>query len=348
MLSIRGGFNAGLYRIDSVVGTTVTVISTQPFMLTATDQDWIIMRELLQIEAKATSLINKLEIGSGSANTELGFTPGDVVVGQTSGFRATENETAVNFTRKDVEAGDIAKVKINGVYSNYTVLQVADDGEQLEVSPLLDADATIEAFEIKSESVQKYEEFVDLLAIWYAQKAASDYTNNIRELERVMNPLIYNTRPTKAQLADARNATQDLKDLLTHSTAPYGLTQVLVYYGIRRVGRMDAALKMLKERGLDRAYNRLTRGYVRNFFSMDKDDASYGGYMLKTIRKVMQNDVRKSRHDEDDDDVRLDSTIRGTDANFDYSDADADEALVLLGEKPDYYNTRWSKRRWRY
>ena len=349
ILTIRNGFNAGSYRIDSIVGDIITVISTQPFMLTGTGQDWIVLRELLQIESKAGSLINKLEIGFGSANAELGFTPGDTVVGTTTGFRATEDEVAVNFTRSDVEVGDIAKVKIGGVFSNKTVLQVVDDGEQLEVSPAFDADAVIESFEIKSESVQKYEEFVDLLTAWYAQKDASHYRTDIKELERVMNPLIHNTRPTKAQLNDARDAATELKQLLTNSTAPFGLTQVLVYYGIRRVGRMDAALKMLKERGLGRAYNRLTRGYIGNFFGMDKDDASYGGYMLKTVRNLMQNDLRVSKKVEDADDSILDATIRGTDGNFDYSDADADEALVLLGEKPSFSSAYQKKsRRWRY
>ncbi len=115
-----------------------------------------------------------------------------------------------------------------------------------------------------------------------------------------------------------------------------GLTEILKAFQVGTVPRIDAALKMLKERGMDRAYELLMDGKIEAFFGMDKDDSSSSSYMLKTMRSLVQSDLRVSKLNEDADDTVHTGLVVETDPDYDYSDADSDENVKLLGEVPDF------------
>jgi hypothetical protein len=332
MLVIREGLNAGYRRVVSVQRLLgfdrVTIESATPFKETGTTESWILLSEKLKLTSKATDLTTELVIGTGNANSVLGFSP-STVPGTTTGFRVAENGTDVDFLRLDVVEGDI--VRIAG--SDREVLELSTN-YQLELDPPLNTDATITGFRILSAAAVAYESLDTALDSWYELLEASDFQEDILELERVINPLVANKNPSLALLQTARDKVAELRSLLTDTT-PDGLTEVLKAFQVAIVPRIDAALKMLVERGMDRAYDLLMDGEIATFFAMDKDDASSSSFMLKSMRGVVQSDLPISKLDEDADDIIHDDLVEDTDADYDYSDEDEDENVKLLGEVPD-------------
>lgn len=334
MLLVRSGINAGYRRISGVVRASyddIVVEAAEPFKVTGLDESWLVLSEKLKLTSGAADLTTAVEIGSASLNSVMGFTAG-TTVGATTGFRVAESSADVDFTQSDVVAGDIVRIGS----TDYEVVELSANS-QLELDPPLATNAIIPSFQILSAAAVAYGELVSALAEWDDLLAASDFQEDILELERVMNPLIANKNPSIAQLQDARNTLQSLRDLLSNAS-PDGLAEILQAFQVRIVPRIDAALKMLKERGMDRAYDLLMDGKIEEFFGMDKDDASSSAYMLKSMRDVVQSDLPLSKLDEDADDIIHDDLVVGTDPDYDYSDADADENVKLLGEVPDFDN----------
>lgn len=150
---------------------------------------------------------------------------------------------------------------------------------------------------------------------------------SIGELERLMNPLLVNAHPSVAQVNDAMSAVQDL----LYTVAGFALVCTSVVS--RKVDRIDAALNMLQERGLDLAYKALATGDLVTFLAMDKDDASSSAAMLKASREVAQQDVPVSKTTDDADIERTHKTTTYVpDAAYDYSDTAQDEAANLIGD----------------
>jgi hypothetical protein len=112
------------------------------------------------------------------------------------------------------------------------------------------------------------------------------------------------------------------------------LRDALEKFVTRTSPRIDAAIKMLQERGFDRAYNTLMDGDLVSFFGYDKDEAASGAYMLKTMRSLAQNDLAVSKSNNTMDDTSLQSFSTTTNPNYDYSDGDKDENISLIGSAP--------------
>lgn len=343
-LYIQSGVNAGPHRITSIVpGFTdaVAVSTSTPFILTGVDQHWVVVDEYLQLVSKTSDLSTKLLVGAGTANTELGLAAGSTY-GTTTGF--TTN-TLASFTKADVVVGDVLRIPSE---SDRKVSLVTSDN-QVEVTPPLPTNATGLSFQVLSASALAYSQFIADLLNWDADRKSSAFATDLSELQRVMNPLLNNTQPTSGQINNAL-------DLL--SEAPLGqldlrtlfslLRDVLVAFEVNRVSRIDAALNMLQERGMDRAYDHLMDGKLAAVFSFDKDDVASSAYMLKTSRAVAQEDVPVSKLDEAAGDTVAGNEIVGTDADFDVSDMDPDENLSLLGEVADYSDSDASEATKRY
>jgi hypothetical protein len=333
-LVIRTGDSVGYHRIASVTRTTkdiVTIESDNPFRGNETGVSYRVLRELLRIKSKTSTLATRLEIGTGSANSKLGFTSGEVARGTTTGFRVENSSgVATNFTRKDIIEGD----EVQLLSTTHDVVQVADDGDQLELDPSVDTGYPVSpdtgTFIIYSAAAKAYEAFATALASWDTVLEASDYEEDITELTRAMSPLLANKRPSAAQVGDAQTAAAALKSLMN------SLTTVLTGFVVSPIGRMDAALKMLRERDMERGYDLLLDGEVGEFFGLDKDDVSVSGHALKTMREVAREDLPQSKLEEDSGDTIVDPTeVVETDADYDYSDQDEDEDLTVLGEELD-------------
>ena len=328
-LLIRNGVNAGAYYVRSTGGTTLEIIFGEFPDPAAIDQSYLILDNRLVLTSLSSTTTTALIIGVASANDKLGLIPG-TYKGTTTGFRATESGTDANFLSEDVIVGDI--LRIQGELDR-TVLERSDD-KQLEVTPPLETGRTSISFQIISAAAVAYGEFVDQLTTWEVSKSASKFYEDLSELERVMNPLIVNKTPSLALLSDAGNTVADLRKLLTQ-VFPLGLKETLEGFEVAAVGRMEASLNMIQERGLDRAYDYLLDGKIAAFFGFDKDDAALSTYMMKTMRSVVQDDLPLSKLDEDADDIIHDELIVDSDADYDFSDIDDDEGLELLGEVAD-------------
>lgn len=326
---IRSGANAGAHRIVSIARTTVdtvTVSADTPFVAVESDQSWVIVKEVLRLSSKSSAMDTQITVAAGLANTDLGLTAGDEY-GTTTGFRVASSGTDVDFTQYDIVVGDI--VRLPAPAADRTVLELSDGGKQLEVTEPVGTDLGAGQFRIISAAAVAYEAFEAAVDLWQQDRASSNFSEDISELERVMNPLLANKRPSAAQVADANVRANELRDLLS------ALSEVLVSFEVAKVGRMDASLNMLRERGLDRAYDYLMDGKIAEFFGFDKDDAAGSAYMLKTSRAVVQADLAVSKLDEDADDIIHTDLVQDTDADYDFSDGDLDEGFATLGEVPD-------------
>lgn len=339
-LLIRSGESVGYHRIVSIATgggyDTVTVSTSTPFHTTETDLSWLVLRELLVITSKSTGLDAALEVAAANGNTTLGFTVG-TTYGTTTGFEVINGSgVALDLSRYDIVVDDIVRlVDSTDTATFHTIIEISDDNKQVELDPPVSLGRTITEFKIYSAAAVAYEAFIEDVEAWDTMRGASDYAEDISELERVMNPLLVNKNPSRAQVSDAEDAVVELKALLTN-TSPQGLTEVLTGFEVAAVPRIDAALRMLVERGLDRAYDELLDGNVEGFFGMDKDDAGSGSYMLKQMRTVVQSDLPVSKLEDDADDLIHDVLAEETDADYDYSDEDEDENIEILGEVPDF------------
>lgn len=331
---IRNGLNVGYHRIVSVTryptADEVVVSSSTPFpSFVANDQDWIIIRERLVLTSKAVGLESEVSVGIGNANATVGLTVGSSY-GQTTGFRAATAGVDIDFTVHDVVVNDILYLTDSTpTETRHTISSLEDSNKQLEFTPALPSNITLTAFRILSTAAESYALFIAQMEAW-TRAIPSVYEENTLELDRQMNPLLANKQPSIAQLNDARAAAQLLRTTLKN------LSNILVAFVVAAVSRIDAALKMLRERGMDKAYDLLMTGEIASFFDMDKDDAASSAFMLKSMRSVVQQDLPVSKLEDDIDDTYAKDTIVGTDPDQDFSDQDTDENLRILGEVPDF------------
>lgn len=333
MLYIRSGANSGYYRIVSVtLGSpydTITVSSGSFVAPFVGNQSWQILRELLTVTSKVADLSSRVQVNAASANSTIGLTVG-TYYGTTTGFEIVDQGSAINLVQAFVVVGDKVQL-VNGTEVTDCTVAAMDSDYQLELTPPIKLDGSIAySFSIWSADVIAYEQFSTSMVSWKAALQTSLFSEDAGELVRAFNPVLYNKNPSQAQISDADSSASQLAGILS------ALSSILVAYVIRVIPRMDAALRMLLERGMDRAYDTLLGGNVIDFFSYDKDDVSSSAYMLKASRTVVQSDIPISKLETDGDDVIHDpTTIVTTDSNYDYSDMDKDENIALLGELPD-------------
>jgi hypothetical protein len=339
---IRGGMNDGYHRILSVTRISpyydrVKVTYDSHFSSELSNQNWIVLRNVLKLQSKLSTLSSKIEILNASANTEIGLSTGNYY-STTNAFRATNFGTPVNFDQYDIVVGDILYI-FDGVSAEteHVITDIEDSNSLLIFSPPLPTITAIQSFRILSISSVEYKKLDVSLIDWEDwRRSTIDYLvflDSTLELDRVINPLLSNKNPSYGQCLQAQTKLQNLYEILIN------LSNILVNFEIASVSRIDSGLKMLKERGLDRAYDLLMRGSLFEFFNMDKDDAASSSYMLKSVRQIVQKDLPLSKSNLGDDTVNV-ATIKGTDASLDYSDRDLDEGLQLLGEVPDFDNPK--------
>jgi hypothetical protein len=347
MLYVLNGINVGYYRIVSITTSglydLILVESTTTFLTPYTaNVGWSVVRETVELESKATDLTTAIDIRDASANTTLGLTVGKVV-GTTTGFQVKKSGVAQNFTSADVAVGDYVQLGTTdydpnlphylvGSLSSPTQIELALGSEF--VMPYIDP--LPQQFVIISADYIAYYQFVQGMNEWRKATEASKYSKDIQELERVMNPLLVNTNPSDGQIKDARfyGTFPLLLDPDPTKRLLPPLRDALKKFVTRTSSRIDAAIKMLQERGFDRAYNTLMDGDLVSFFGYDKDDAASGAYMLKTMRSLAQNDLAVSKSNNTMDDTSLQSSSTTTNANYDYSDGDKDENIKLIGNAP--------------
>ena len=356
MLYVLNGANSGYYEIIQIVPHTVpgddyvtiqvVVDSRRPFQTpyNVPGTSWSVVREVVELESKSTALTTAIDIRDATANDTLGFTVGRVG-GTTTGFQVMVSGTPQDFSLADVEAGDLITIwsttppatKYTCTVASFT-LDPNGKPTQLEMSAekegeeLPTASIDPQNFNIFSADFIAYKQFVQDMNAWQQATAESKYSKDIQELERAMNPLLVNTNPSQGQINDAHNyGTRPL--IVTPGFLPL-LRDALTKFVTRTSPRIDAAIKMLQERGFDRAYNTLMDGDLVSFFGYDKDDAASGAYMLKTMRSLAQNDLAVSKSNNTMDDTSLQSSSTTTNANYDYSDGDKDENIKLIGNAP--------------
>lgn len=326
VLIIYDGVNRGSHHIQSVTrvpgSPDVLSVETADWFadVSVTDVRWGLRRESLTIISTATDVTkSELQVGAGSANTKLDLSGPSY--GQTPAVSGS-----VNYDRSGVIAGDVAYLS-----SKTFVSSVESGGAVLELTDYVSVDASPVQMTVRSAGSVAYEDLSSEIGGWRSgDLEPSGLDEDLSEVVRLMNPLLYNDNPSLVAVNDARTAINTVKDVLD------SLLSVLVGFSVKKSHSVDNILSLLLERGMDRAYETLMDGDVLGFFGMGEYDMSYGASLLKGMRTLAQVDVPVTRHGEDAGDVVHDSdvSIPDIDADFDFSDADPDEGYNELGETP--------------
>jgi hypothetical protein len=335
-LRISSGANIGNYPISSVSYGAIydEILVGRAFPVVVGDAsknlEWEIRNDFLYIRSATSSTASKLELGAGSAHSELGLMSG-TYLGLVSGVRIKDGTKELNFSRNDVVAGDVLTLLGPTYTSVHTVTEVSSDGYQVELEPLVYSDLTAHEYRVESSGALAYDEFFEALTAWDGSTLQdSKFSEDIQELERTLNPLLYSKNPAAAVLGTASSTATALRNVYTE------LSDLLAEFVTSRVPRIDAVLDMLQERGLDRAYDLLLLGEFEDFFSATKDGSSYGGNLLEKMRLIAQNDVPQGRTlAEDNVDDRLDGSYEEADADFDFSDQDDEGGELEIDDVPD-------------
>lgn len=335
-LVISNGENFGNYRISSVsLGPSYDELEVSRALPAVTgdaalSQEWSVRNDVLAIKSGTQSTSSQLVVNAATANTTLGLVSG-TYLGLLSGVRVYEGSTAVSFSRADVVAGDTLTLKGPIYETEHVVTEVTNDGAQVEVDPLVASDLSAHEYQVDSSGALAYDEFLVSLAEWYSEKLnSSKFSEDVLELERVLNPLLANRNPSSTLVGTADQTALVLSDIYS------SLSGVLADFTTLRVPRIDAVLDMLQERGLDKAHDLLLLGEFEEFFAATKDGASYGGNLLEKMRAIAQNDVPQGRGvDQDNVDDRLTGSYEEADADFDFSDQDDESGELEVDDVPD-------------
>lgn len=153
------------------------------------------------------------------------------------------------------------------------------------------------------------------------------FDEDVAKVQRILSPII--SKPTKAQIGDARRV---LEDVQTRLTALLDFLQTVVVRADRSQFSSVAAniLSALEERGLDRAQELLSSGQFSVFFSLSSATASKSNRLLTAIEAVAIQDLPVSTLEVDIDD---DQTPRGTNPDSNVLDgAEIDSSGSLVGD----------------
>jgi hypothetical protein len=159
---------------------------------------------------------------------------------------------------------------------------------------------------------------------------ASVFKSDILDLERKLNPLLYNMHPTTGMVNDAMASSVALETFYTD------LQAVFSAYSVVKISLVDSMLDMLLEKGMRRGHDLLLLGQFANFFSVNRDTASYSGNMMEKMRKVAQNDVPVSRAlDGGQGESQLTGSFTDVDYNNEFSDGDDERAIAETDDIPE-------------
>jgi hypothetical protein len=342
MLWISNGPNAGWYQITAVttLGGDEDIWLGRPLQVTSGDeaqnQSWEVHRKILTILSEDETTASALQIAVGSANSALGLSV-QTEYGSVSGIKVQDGSVFLNFTRNDVRVGDFVTLRGPTYTTEHTVAEVSEDGYQVEVTPQVKNDmaGTGQEYIVESSGARAYASFITELGEWIEVLQSSRFEEDVQELVRVLNPLLTSKNPSASSIGTAKNAALDLRALYTGSS-PRGISEILEEFVVLPVARIDAILNMLKERGLDRAYDLLLLGRIEDFFAATKDNASYGGNLLEKMRAIAQNDVPVGRGtDEENVDSRELASFDDPDADYDFSDQDDERGMLEVDDIPD-------------
>lgn len=335
ILLIKVGPNAGYYQISSISlgGTHDYIKLSRAFRATleavgdeARNQVWELRRDLLIIKSEQPNTTSSMEVKTANANSAIGLTVG-TTVGTTSGLEVVDGGKTQSFERNDVGVGDVVQIGA----SQYQVTAVTGDGHRLELTPEVSDDLSNATYAIYSAGALAYEDFIEELETWFESLEASQFKQDILELQRRLNPLILNTNPSSARINDAYNSANSLLALYN------SLSAVLENFVLSPVPRIDALLNMLEERGLKNAHDLLLLGEFDEFFALNKDSASYGGNLLEKMRAIAQNDVPANTDpDQNNVDSRLEQSYEDTDADTDFTDQDDESGAYEFDDSPRF------------
>ena len=223
---------------------------------------------------------------------------------------------------------------IMGVDQAFSVLKIANE---IESSANINFNPNVVApfGKIRVAQVADFASLKANLIAWL--QAAEQQTQFFRNLARVLNPVLLNTRPTTAEVNTAANELRMLLAKLTKNGATfYGslsspvvvpantLEFALSNYSSPVEPSVDALLVSFRDKGSDRAIDLLLEGQFAEFFGLDVTGTSYSGALMQKASALAMNDlpIRKSNRTN----VTGQTTI-GTIPNqpdFEYNSDDAD------------------------
>lgn len=138
-----------------------------------------------------------------------------------------------------------------------------------------------------------YEDFITMsarLILWGS--LAVNQPAFMRELQRLVNIVLFEAAPAPDQVGAAFQETEQLVEALVNTASPSStLLFALEEFIVQPVDQVDALIRSYSEKGGQRAIDILLQGRFSSFFGLDIDGISYAGALLSQMRAVARNDL---------------------------------------------------------
>jgi hypothetical protein len=251
-------------------------------------------------QVKLTSMdnttISALDVDSGNANTNLGFSGAETAVG-TYPLAQIRQQTpvpsvAVDTALYSVVPGDAITITGSGTFT-IVALESLSGEPVLRLTPEVSFFATPADFSIVSFGATSFEAFIDepidqsnpLPNFIHNTLTVNGYDTNLRVLEEAVAGAIND--PSSAAAAEV--LAQDLVDILDSVT---GLQFILAGYTAAEINSVGLVLSALEEHNFDRFLQLLTEGFISDTLDVTVDDFSFTSQLQTAAREVNTGDLR--------------------------------------------------------
>lgn len=347
VVTVEDGPNAGRYIVQEVLDVPFEVTLDRA-LVTVTQQGSEVTfpaalgREGLRLVSPSNQLNSELRITGGSALSTF-FSAAVTARGSTPHVRfdaglpsALAVDDLFQLYFDATESNEISQQEV--ITAIDTDIGVITTGGQFTPTLSFTAELTTNTApyaRLRIGNVANTSVFTDGLRAWLS-RATQQTDRFFRQLDALVNPLIVNKNPTRAQVNDLVTVLRQVAAQLTIESAElYGglfttplsasesLEGVCASFSVQQVEPVDTLISAYLDRGADRAVDILLEGRFREFFGLAREDLTHADHLQKTVREVTRNDlpVRKTSRN-DFLGSKLLATYAEADREYDYSDAD--------------------------
>ncbi|MHA2334292.1 MAG: hypothetical protein ACXAEU_19850 [Candidatus Hodarchaeales archaeon] len=198
----------------------------------------------------------------------------------------------------------------------------------VSIAPEVDASFALSSagFFVESAAKMAYETFILDVQSWLSNAVFKD---GLDRIDTMLAPLFLK-QPTKNSVDRVYIEVSSLK------TEIENLEQVCSDFLVNKLAGVDRALKLMNERGHNRARDLLLEGKISEFFSLTPQNSSYSGDFLTKAAEVVVEDLNESKTAKakyDADIIRYaGSSLDDVDPNYNFLDIEEDLPEVLMEE----------------
>lgn len=303
-LEVNNGDNRGIYEINNLswVGGVLEVeVKNRNFRDVDTDYLYnvIIYRDRLVLQSKDKSTTGALEVVTPSGNDAravLGLPTGPAY-STVAKVLVEFNDPAIGWKPLDLRAlrvrqgDDLVREDTNSNVASVSSVAEGADG-LIGVEPEVEASlslTTTQGFFILSAAAQNHDSFVQQVSLWKSL-TLPPYQSDIAAIDRLLSPIL-SVKSSTQRVDQAYNTVNELRGKLDGAGS---LMEIVESFSIGMIYDVEDMLQALKERGYDRALEKLITGEPATFTTMSADEASFGRSAMKAMSELSVEDLNES------------------------------------------------------